>query len=123
IRRRASGFGRRSMKPAMPHMDKLPGPYHARSALSARRRPLDPPLPFGYKRAVSDRAPQVSIVIPCYNEEQTIPRLCAARDDAVAKLEAADRPRGVLVVDDGSTDDSFARLKAPAATRPWLRLV
>src|SRR4029077_20596343 len=112
IRRRASGFGRRSMKPAMPHMDKLPGPYHGRSTLSARGRALDPPRPFGYKRAVSDRPPQVSIVIPCYNEEQTIPRLCAALDDAVTKLEAADRPTEVLVVDDGSPGDRFSRLKA-----------
>jgi glycosyltransferase involved in cell wall biosynthesis len=68
-------------------------------------------------------APQVSIVIPCYNEAETVPRLAAALDDAVAKLEAGGRPTEVLVVDDGSTDDSFARLKAAAATRPWLRLV
>ena len=29
----------------------------------------------------------------------------------------------MLVIDDGSRDDSFARLKEAAATRPWLRLV
>lgn len=72
---------------------------------------------------MSDRPPQVSIVVPCYNEELTVPRLCAALDDTVAKLEAAGRPTEVLVVDDGSTDESFARLKQAAATRPWLRLV
>ena len=33
-----------------------------------------------------ERAPQVSIVIPCYDEEQTIPRLCAALDDVVRKM-------------------------------------
>jgi glycosyltransferase involved in cell wall biosynthesis len=72
---------------------------------------------------VPDRPPQVSIVIPCYNEEQTVPRLCAALDAAVAKLEAEGRATEVIMVDDGSKDESFARLKAAAATRPWLRLV
>lgn len=72
---------------------------------------------------MSERPPQVSIVVPCYNEELTVPRLCAALDETVAKLEAAGRPTEVLVVDDGSTDESFVRLKQAAATRPWLRLV
>ena len=75
-----------------------------------------------YKSPVTDR-PQVSIVIPCYNEEQTVPRLCAALDDAVAKLVAGGRQTEVLIVDDGSKDESFARLKAAAATRPWMRLI
>ena len=72
---------------------------------------------------MSERPPKVSIVVPCFNEEQTIPRLCAALDAAVAKLEAEGRPTEVLVIDDGSTDDSFARLKAAAQSRPWLRLI
>jgi glycosyltransferase involved in cell wall biosynthesis len=72
---------------------------------------------------VAERSPQVSIVIPLYNEEQTIPRLCAALDDAVGKLDAGGRSTEVLVVDDGSTDASFARLRDAAATRPWLRLI
>jgi glycosyltransferase involved in cell wall biosynthesis len=41
----------------------------------------------------------------------------------VSKLEAEGRATEVLIVDDGSGDDSFPRLKAAAATRPWLRLV
>jgi glycosyltransferase involved in cell wall biosynthesis len=72
---------------------------------------------------LSTRRPQVSIVIPCFDEEQTIPRLCAELDKAVARLEAAGRPTEVLVVDDGSQDRSFALLREAAATRPWLRLV
>src|SRR5687768_4386887 len=74
-------------------------------------------------KSVSQAVPQVSIVIPCYDEEQTIPRLCAALDGAVAKLDAAGRSVEVVVVDDGSNDDSFARLKQAAATRPWMQLV
>jgi glycosyltransferase involved in cell wall biosynthesis len=68
-------------------------------------------------------APQVSIVIPCFNEEETIARLVAALDDAVGKLEGAGRPTEVIVIDDGSSDDTFARLKTAAAPRAWLRLV
>ena len=67
--------------------------------------------------------PQVSIVIPCYDEEATIPRLCTALDELVAKLAAAGRLAEVIVIDDGSHDGSFARLKEAALSRPWLRLV
>jgi glycosyltransferase involved in cell wall biosynthesis len=72
---------------------------------------------------MSERVPQVSIIIPCYDEEQTIPRLAAALDDVVAKLEVAGRPTEVLIVDDGSRDGTFDRLRQVAASRPWLRLV
>lgn len=67
--------------------------------------------------------PQVSIVIPCYDEEETIPRLCAALDDAVAKLVGAGRPTEVIIIDDGSHDGSYARLKEASLQRPWLRVV
>jgi glycosyltransferase involved in cell wall biosynthesis len=72
---------------------------------------------------VSERVPQVSIVIPLFDEEQTIPRLCAALDDVVAMLEAGGRSTEVLIIDDGSRDDGFARLKQAAQTRPWMRLI
>jgi glycosyltransferase involved in cell wall biosynthesis len=72
---------------------------------------------------VSARGPVVSIVIPCFDEEQTVGRLCQALDQTVARLEAGGRPTEVIVIDDGSHDRSFALLKAAAATRPWMRLV
>src|SRR5688500_2372352 len=76
-----------------------------------------------YARRASRATPQVSVVIPCFDEVATIPRLCAALDTTVAKLAAEGRVTEVIVVDDGSSDDSFAELKRAAATRPWLRLV
>jgi glycosyltransferase involved in cell wall biosynthesis len=57
------------------------------------------------------------------DEEQTIPRLVQALDDVTAKLEAAGKPTEAIIVDDGSRDRSFARLKEAAATRPWLHLI
>jgi glycosyltransferase involved in cell wall biosynthesis len=72
---------------------------------------------------LTTRGPQVSIVIPCFDEEQTIPRLCGELDGAVARLEAAGRPTEVLIIDDGSQDGGFALLREAATTRPWLRLV
>jgi glycosyltransferase involved in cell wall biosynthesis len=67
--------------------------------------------------------PQISVVIPCYNEEQVVPRLVAALDVSVRNLEEAKRPPEVIIVDDGSRDGSWLRLREAAATRPWLRLV
>jgi glycosyltransferase involved in cell wall biosynthesis len=72
---------------------------------------------------VSDGRLDVSIVVPCFEEEQTIGRLCEALDRAVARLEGGGRTTEVIAVDDGSRDATFACLKAAAATRPWLRLV
>ena len=56
--------------------------------------------------------PNVHIVVPCYNE--------ATRLDGEQMLALADaRPDlGVIFVDDGSTDDTAARLGALAAARP-----
>jgi glycosyltransferase involved in cell wall biosynthesis len=68
-------------------------------------------------------APQISIVIPCFEEEETIPRLCAALDLTLANLAAQGRTSEVIIVDDGSGDKSFARLKEAATTRPWMWVV
>jgi glycosyltransferase involved in cell wall biosynthesis len=73
--------------------------------------------------AVADGRIEVSIVIPCFDEEQTVPRLCAALDAVVARLATGGRDSEVICVDDGSRDGTFAALKAAAASRPWLRLV
>jgi glycosyltransferase involved in cell wall biosynthesis len=71
----------------------------------------------------SPGSPLISVVIPCYNESESIEPLVRALDAAVAGLEQGGRSTEVLVVDDGSTDDSFARLRAATGTRPWLRAV
>ena len=53
--------------------------------------------------------PYLSVVIPCYNEEQNI-RL-GALDKVAGYLEKQKYSREVLIVDDGSTDDSRQLIK------------
>ncbi|MFH0902426.1 MAG: glycosyltransferase family 2 protein [Pseudomonadota bacterium] len=67
--------------------------------------------------------PQISVVIPCYNESATVPRLVVALDQLVANLAAAGRTAEVLIVDDGSSDGSWHELASAATGRAWLRLV
>jgi len=65
----------------------------------------------------------VTIVIPCYNEAETIPRLVAALDATEVTLRQMNRQSEVILVDDGSRDGSFAKLREAAASRPWMRLI
>jgi len=60
--------------------------------------------------------PRLSVVIPNYNHGHLIEQSLAA----IARQTML--PSEVVVVDDGSTDDSVARLQALAAERPWLRI-
>ena len=53
--------------------------------------------------------PELSIVIPLYNEAENVEPLYAELSAALAETG---RSYEVLIVDDGSRDDSFARLKA-----------
>ena len=65
-------------------------------------------------------APDVSIVVPIYNEVDNLP-------DLVARIGAAMAGQALgfelLAVDDGSTDGSRERLRELAASTPWLRPV
>ncbi len=49
----------------------------------------------------------LSIVIPVYNEEETIPLLY---DAVIAAMQAVDQPWELILVDDGSKDQSYQRL-------------
>jgi len=67
------------------------------------------------------RAPTVSIVIPCYNEEVNLVAGCLAHVASYA--EQADDIAEVLVVDDGSADASRTLVASLAATHGKLRLL
>jgi dolichol-phosphate mannosyltransferase len=64
--------------------------------------------------------PYLSLVIPAYNEQENVPTLL---ERVSAALAQTGRPFEVVMVDDGSTDDT-PRLLADAMQRyPWLRVL
>jgi glycosyltransferase involved in cell wall biosynthesis len=64
--------------------------------------------------------PELSIVIPLYNEAENVEPLYAELSAALAKTG---RSYEVLIVDDGSRDDSFVRLKAVHERDPRWRII
>lgn len=64
--------------------------------------------------------PELSIVIPLYNEAENVEPLYAELSSA---LEDVGRSYEVIVVDDGSRDDSFARLAAVHCRDPRWRII
>ena len=64
--------------------------------------------------------PELSIVIPLYNEAENVEPLYAELSAALAETG---RSYEVLIVDDGSRDDSFARLKSVHERDPRWRTI
>jgi glycosyltransferase involved in cell wall biosynthesis len=64
--------------------------------------------------------PQVSVIIPLFNEEESVP---AVVDALWTVLEQANFTFEVLLVNDGSTDQTLAKLRAAAASRPQARII
>jgi glycosyltransferase involved in cell wall biosynthesis len=65
-------------------------------------------------------APYLSLVIPCFNEQENVPTLLARVE---AALRQVGRPFEVLIIDDGSTDDTPTLLAEEMAKLPWLRVI
>jgi glycosyltransferase involved in cell wall biosynthesis len=65
----------------------------------------------------------VSIVVPVFNEVENIAPLYAAVSGVMAPLAARGQTYELLVVDDGSTDGTSARLAELAARDPRVRVV
>src|SRR5574341_451411 len=62
----------------------------------------------------------LSIVLPIYNEAENIPRLYA---ELMPVLEGIGRSFEIIAVDDGSRDDSFARLTSLCGNEHRMRVV
>lgn len=62
----------------------------------------------------------LSLVLPAYNEEAGIRQAIVEADEALARLGV---PYEILVVDDGSRDETAARVREEAAQRPTVRLL
>src|SRR5574338_305655 len=65
-------------------------------------------------------APLISVVIPLYNEGSHLSELMS---DLKGALEQTGCRFEIVVIDDGSTDDTWARIQAEAQTLPTLRAI
>ena len=64
--------------------------------------------------------PQLSVVIPLYNEEENVRPLL---DELFGELVKLSRSFEVICIDDGSRDKTFSVLQAIAQERPQLRVI
>jgi glycosyltransferase involved in cell wall biosynthesis len=63
--------------------------------------------------------PELSVVVPCHNEERNLEPLCAAIRDALAPSSIAYE---IIITDDCSTDGSWAVLQRMASADPRIRV-
>jgi membrane-associated phospholipid phosphatase len=68
----------------------------------------------------SSPKPYLSLVIPCYNEEENVPTLLQRVE---ASLAQTGRTFEVVLVDDGSTDSTPRLLADAMKVKPWLRVL
>ena len=64
--------------------------------------------------------PEISVVIPMRNESPNVDEL---HEELTGVLGAFGRPYEIIVIDDGSTDDTFARLAEHQRRDPHLRVI
>jgi glycosyltransferase involved in cell wall biosynthesis len=69
---------------------------------------------------VNDNRPHLSLVIPCYNEQENVPELLRR---VGAALEQTGNSFEVLIIDDGSKDRTPELLAEGKAKYPWLRVI
>jgi len=61
---------------------------------------------------------KVSVVVPSYNEVESLPELCNWIDDVMIENKFSYE---VIIVDDGSTDDSWEVIKKIAKNNPSVK--
>jgi glycosyltransferase involved in cell wall biosynthesis len=77
------------------------------------------PTPAGFF-VPEEHTPRISVVVPIYNEEESIPHL---RQQLTAALEECGYSFEILLIDDGSKDNSFSLLRQWAADEERLTVV
>ena len=95
----------------------------AARAVDARSRRFTLPPRSGMLAGLMNDAPprpQLSAVVPAYNEVESLPALVA---ELSAALEATGRTWEMLLVDDGSRDGTGEAMEAQAAREPRIRVL
>jgi dolichol-phosphate mannosyltransferase len=64
--------------------------------------------------------PYLSLVIPCYNEQENVPTLLGRVGASLARIE---KPFEVIIIDDGSTDSTPKLLSDAMLSLHWLRVI
>jgi glycosyltransferase involved in cell wall biosynthesis len=64
--------------------------------------------------------PDISVIVPFFNEEESIRPLCAAITETLNKMETGYE---ILLVDDGSSDDTYGVAKDLAATDKRIKVI
>jgi dolichol-phosphate mannosyltransferase len=77
-------------------------------------------MPAGETSVVPPRDLELSIVVPVFNEEESIPPLC---EHLFSVLKRQPCSFEVIIVNDGSSDASFERLRAEAVRRTELTII
>jgi glycosyltransferase involved in cell wall biosynthesis len=67
-----------------------------------------------------NHSPHLSLVIPCYNEQENVPTLLQRVGDSLSKIG---KPFEVIIIDDGSTDSTPKLLEEGMRQHPWLRVI
>ena len=76
-------------------------------------------FPVPERRTPDQPPPMISVVTPAHNEEDNIAELVRQVGTALAAVG----PFEFIIVDDGSTDSTRARVEQLMPSRPWLRCI
>jgi polyisoprenyl-phosphate glycosyltransferase len=82
--------------------------------------PCESDAEYGIRLATMMTPKRISIVIPCYNEEDAFPHLRAAVTDLVTRIQAIDDIE-VILVNDGSKDQTWKLIQLFRHDHVWVR--